>query len=69
MKPIMTPAGTKGERVYNRPLTNVGKRLPYELVLEALAICSLNPAFIIGVSGLIFVDITQAFVRTFKNLE
>lgn len=69
MKPIMTPAGTKGERVYNRPLTNVGKRLPYELVLEVVAIYSQHPIIIIGVSGLIFIDIVQAFARTYMGLK
>lgn len=51
------------------PLDNVGKRLPFELGAEALAICSLNPVIVIGVSGLVFFDIAQAFVRTYRNLS
>jgi len=50
------------------PLNSVGKRLPFELVAEALAICSLNPAIVISVSGLVFIDIAQAFVRTYRNI-
>jgi hypothetical protein len=64
----MPPVLPKKENGFDKPLENQFKRLPTELIAELFALCSMQPAIILVTSGLIVVDIAQAFVRTYRNI-